>query len=162
MRSTFSVSEEEKMRILEMHSPKRTIVEQVLMPSVPDIKRGETINLYDETNKLDKRFMISKVVQDLNGVVRIDVKSSQTSLGGKSQKQEVKVSYKCKDEHLETDIEKENVQEQKDEVAPEVIKYKSDSFVNRLRKKFCMKNSKGEWVPKADFASTNVEPSDMV
>lgn len=160
MRSTFSVSEEEKMRILEMHSPKRTIVEQVLMPSVPDIKRGETINLYDETNKLDKRFVISKVVQDLNGVVRIDFKSSQTSIAGKTQKQEVKVSYKCADEHLETDIEKENVQEQ--EVAPTVIKYKSDSFVKRLRKKFCMKNSKGEWVPKADFASTDVEPSDMV
>ena len=160
MRSTFSVSEEEKMRILEMHSPKRTIVEQVLMPSVPDIKRGETINLYDETNKLDKRFVISKVVQDLNGVVRIDFKSSQTSIAGKTQKQEVKVSYKCADEHLETNIEKENVQEQ--EVAPTVIKYKSDSFVKRLRKKFCMKNSKGEWVPKADFASTDVEPSDMV
>lgn len=160
MRSTFSVSEEEKMRILEMHSPKRTIVEQVLMPSVPDIKRGETINLYDETNKLDKRFVISKVVQDLNGVVRIDFKSSQTSIAGKTQKQEVKVSYKCADDHLETNIEKENVQEQ--EVAPTVIKYKSDSFVNRLRKKFCMKNSKGEWVPKADFASTDVEPSDMV
>lgn len=160
MRSTFSVSEEEKMRILEMHSPKRTIVEQVLMPSVPDIKRGETINLYDETNKLDKRFVISKVVQDLNGVVRIDFKSSQTSIAGKTQKQEVKVSYKCADDHLETNIEKENVQEQ--EVAPTVIKYKSDSFVKRLRKKFCMKNSKGEWVPKADFASTDVEPSDMV
>lgn len=160
MRSTFSVSEEEKMRILEMHSPKRTIVEQVLMPSVPDIKRGETINLYDENNKLNKRFVISKVVQDLNGVVRIDFKSSQTSIAGKTQKQEVKVSYKCADEHLETDIEKENVQEQ--EVAPTVIKYKSDSFVKRLRKKFCMKNSKGEWVPKADFASTDVEPSDMV
>lgn len=161
MRSTFSVSEEEKMRILEMHSPKRTIVEQVLMPTVPDIKRGETINLYDETNKLDKRFMITKVVQDLNGVVRIDVKSSQTSLGGKSQKQEVKVSYKCADEHLETDIEKE-VEGAKEGETPQVIKYKSDSFVKRLRKKFCMKNSKGEWVPKADFASTGVEPSDMV
>lgn len=161
MRSTFSVSEEEKMRILEMHSPKRTIVEQVLMPTVPDIKRGETINLYDETNKLDKRFMISKVVQDLNGVVRIDLKSSQSSLGGKSQKQEVKVTYKCKDNYLETDIEKESVQEQQEEASP-FITYKSDSFVNRLRKKFCMKNSKGEWVPKADFASTDVEPSDMV
>jgi len=162
MRSTFSVSEEEKMRILEMHSPKRTIVEQVLMPSVPDIKRGETINLYDETNKLDKRFVISKVVQDLNGVVRIDFKSSQTSLGGVTTKQEVKVSYRCADDYLETDIEKEGVQEQEKEVASTKIKYKSDSFVNRLRKKFCMKNSKGQWVPKADFASTDVEPSDMV
>jgi hypothetical protein len=161
MRSIFTVSQEEKMRILEMHSPKRTLVEQVLMPSTPDIKKGETINLYDETNKLDKRFMISKVVQDLNGTERIDFKSSQTSIGGKTQKQEVGVSYKCQDEHLETDIEKE-VEPAKEGENVEVIKYKSDSFVKRLRKKFCMKNSKGEWVPKADFASTSAQASDMV
>ena len=151
MKKLFNISDEERQRILEMHTPKKTISEQTLMPTAQDIKRGALINLYDEKNKLDKRFILLNIVQDLNGVVRLKLKSSQTDLAGKTTQEQVKVMFRCADEFLQTDIEKEGT------TSDEVIKYKSDSLVKQMRKNFCQKNNAGQWVPKAAFASSGMD-----
>lgn len=154
MKNTFLVSDEEKQRILEMHSPKKVIIEQTLMPKVEQIKKGSTVNLYDEKNQLDKRFMLLDIKQDMSGVVKMLFKTSQTPLTGGKSTESVKVLFRCANEFLETDIEKEDAD-------GEVIKYKSDAFVKQLRKNFCEKNKSGQWVPKAAFAAAGSEPSTM-
>lgn len=77
MKKLFNISDEEKQRILEMHSPKKTISEQTLgAGTASEIKRGALINLYDTSLNLDNRYIVLDINQDMAGVTTLKVKTS--------------------------------------------------------------------------------------
>ena len=152
MKKLFLISEEEKQRILEMHSAKKVMTEQVLQPTSNLVKPGLKINLYtDEANmEAPVRYTIVKIDEHTLGVINITVKTEEHG-GGKDTKT---LSFSCADNGLVSS--EKSVDAEGNEVTP---KFYSKSFVPALRAQFCQKNKAGQWVPKAAFASAGM-PTD--
>lgn len=156
MKSLFHISDDEKLRILEMHSSKKVMTEQRLEPrAVELVKRGDTVNLYTDDKMATEpdRYHIEKVMQDENGIIRLRV---HTSVAGRG-KETLALTFKCNEGFF-------NAGETTDaEGVKTITKYYSTDFSNKVRSQFCQKNQSGHWVPKAKFASIGtVSPEPMV
>jgi len=156
MKNLFTISEEEKLRILEMHSAQKVITEQTLgSGSSTEIKRGDLINLYDNLKKLDNRYIVLEVSQDTAGVISLKVKTS-----GGGDKVRMNLTFRCADEMLTSDI--KETDPNTPDAEPTAKTFTSTTVVPALRRKFCQKNKAGQWVPKAAFASLGTPESQMV
>lgn len=164
MKKLFLISEEEKQRILEMHSPKKVVSEQ-LIPSKPTggVKSGTEINLYPDAANAEPptRFKIVDVHSDPDGTVSLEVLTREHK-GGKAK---LKMTYMCANDFLgdgKTIILHKMNPDAPEGVVGAVLNYTklySSSFVSALRNQFCQKNQKGLWVPKAAYASTGTPES---
>lgn len=157
MRQLFNISDEEKQRILEMHSPKKVMIEQTLTPmSINVVKVGDQANLYDDMENKNLRFRVTidRVKQDEAGTVNLKVVTSDAA----GTKKKMNLTFKCNEDFFfggkEVITGTGDTDEEKD------IKFFGTDFKNKLRQQFCQKTKAGIWVPKAKFASVTMDKSE--
>ena len=165
MKNLFNkISQDEKNRILEMHSAKKNVIsEQGVTPPTPKPSPkptpkpldGQTVNLYrnkGETN-LFGTFKILKPVKEGNTIkVILD---NPKRLEGVTRYLE----FKCGNSEPVVFIKGTNPQNYKErELKP--LGLFNLKFLNRLASEYCATSRGGVRVPKADFAMNNQQDND--
>ena len=168
MKNLFNnISQDEKNRILEMHSAKKNVISEqpITVPPIGGgtrrvprpgggtrqsqnqtpvsqpsggLKVGEIINIYDDIT-LTSQPVVSGPVEKMsnNGVKGIQIELSD-KMGV--------VTFKCGQPFLEFYVE---------DKLSETDKFFNDDLVKQLTTQFCTKNSSGIMVPKAKYAMNN-------
>lgn len=166
MKNLFNdISQDEKNRILEMHSAKKNIISEqnpfsgqpsrtrptptptpkpsgaVNVPQPKKVVEGMTVNLYNDygQSQQPERHTIVKIKEN-NGMVELQLdKDAELSLSAP------KLVFKCGDNNMEMTS---NVMDTGKRVY-------NKELVKSLQNQFCMTNKQGTTVPKADFAMNN-------
>jgi hypothetical protein len=139
MKNLFNnISNEEKNRILEMHSAKKNVISE---QNIKKVAEGTIINLYIDPNE-SQQPVIHDEIEDItmNGNVGLTLHLSQNPT----------VTFECgkswlmlgKDGQVPDDTDEKN-------------KRFNKKLVKALTNQFCQSNKQGVKVPKADFAMNN-------
>ena len=160
MKNLFNdISQEEKDRILEMHSGKKNIIsEQVLSTNTPQTKPtpkptpkpiiGKTVNFYRDKGetKLFKDLKIIKAVKE-GDIIKITYDRPEKKGFTRF------LEFKCGTEPF-VYIKGTNPPNFKQTVLTPLPLFNLE-FLRTLNDKYCAVSRSGAWVPKADFATNN-------
>ncbi len=139
MKSLFTnISQEEKNRILEMHSAKKNVIsEQSIFPS-KKVTEGMTINLYYNSDESGQPQLSDKIITIKRGFNQ-DVSLIMST--------DVSINFKCGDNWV--------TMNEIDKPSDENPRLYNKKLINSLTNQFCQSNKQGTTVPKADFAMNN-------
>ena len=157
MNKLFNISQEEKNRILEMHSVKKNVISEqgVIFPSPtpnpsPKPVNGKTVNLYKDKGEtqLFSTVKILKPVKEGN-IVKIMIDNAGR-IGGTYRYLE----FKCGTSEPIVLLKGKNPQNFKQRELEPMALFNL-KFLQSLEQQYCTVSRGGSFVPKADFAMNN-------
>ena len=165
MKNLFNnISQEEKNRILEMHSAKKNVIsEQFEVDDKPRPNQkinivGKTVNLYRD--KFSKDLLIqTKIISDIQDpaskTVKIGLDMSPFVKKGIKNVDKVELLFNCEtsyDNGFLVLVNGKPFKEGNPKVSKRVF---NPNLIGRLLEKYCSNNDSSKFVPKADFVMNN-------
>ena len=158
MKSLFTnISQEEKNRILEMHSAKKNVISEQSTPSgtinVPKSKKvveGMTINLYNDKSESSqpKTYKIINIIDEGSDGIKFELRGKDSSLYNPLNPFLIHeyILFNCNRGGI-----RKNYKPKKWDDEPVYNK----QFETSIKNQFCQKNKQNITVPQADFAMNN-------